>query len=158
MPLIDGKNDSYQSSVTTTYAKDQTTGGLFLTSGTNVRTIIPEMFPSALFIGESNYANNADNNVYIVPTGKKLIVTGLFIQISYQAASYARQANLTLDGAEMLRGYGSDVAGAYAMSVPLTALIVLNAGQEFRIVSDSLLIRAVGGFFGYLLDKDKINF
>jgi len=148
-------NDNYQSARDTQYAKDQTTGKLYLTSGTNQRTIIPEQFKTAVFVGGEMDANNSRNTVYTVPAGKVLLLLGVTLQLSFQAASYGNQGQMYIAGIETLSGVGSDVAGAYAMSQNLNSILVLNEGELIEVATANVKIKATGCFFGYLIDKSE---
>lgn len=148
-------NDNYQGSISTQYARDQTTGQLFLKSGTNTRCIVPEMFKTAVFVGDSNWAENTTNTVYTVPDGKVLLLLGVTLQISSKAATYGNAATMDIDGVEVLRGFGNnDASGiAYAITQNLTSFIVLMEKKKIEVTTQTANMKATGGFFGYLIDR-----
>lgn len=149
--------DTYQSSQDTNYARDQTTGDLFLKSGINNRCIIPEQFKDATFILQDNTAINADNRVYIVPAGKVFLLLGANLQISTDAAALGNAAYLKIGSAAILRGYGNgDASGcAYGMSQNFASILVIDEATDIRVSTSDPNVRATGCVFGYEIPKSS---
>lgn len=116
------------------------------------------MFPNAVFISANNYANNDDIRVYLVPDGKKLIITGLTLQLSYKASTFGNAAYLKIGTDVVMIAYGADVAGAYVEALNLNALMVVDEKQDIRILNSSVNLRSTAILFGYLVSKSDINF
>jgi len=134
---------------------DPNTGLPLIKSGINVRTILPEQFKTATFIAKTNSANNGSSTIYTIPDGKVLLLTSICLQVSFQAASLGNGGQLTLDGNTLLRGYGSDVSGAYAMNQSLPTLIVCSSSSVFAVDNSSAKVRHTGSIFGYLIDASE---
>ena len=154
-----GKDDIYQSSQTTSYSRDQTTGNILNTSGQTVRTVIEEMFAGKYSrIITSNYSNNdAYQTIYTVPAGKVCLLTGLTAQLSCKALSFAKLANLRVAGNDLMTFFGCDSAIAYAVSFPLNALIVLTAGELVEIHGSTNFMTAMCGIIGYEMPISAIK-
>lgn len=151
------KSDVYQGSQNTQYARDQTTGDVFLKSGINQRCIVPEQFKTAVLKVVDNTAINDENNVYTVPQGKVMLVLGMSLQISTQAATFGNAGRLKINGDGILRGYGSaDTVGvAYALSQNLSSFLVLVYGDTVTVSSQDTDLRATGSIFGYEIDESE---
>lgn len=151
-------NDLYQSSQSTTYVRDQTTGELKLISGMNVRTIIPEMFPgkASLIIGSDYNSGGGASTLYTVPTGKIMLLTGLSMQITYKASSFGNAGNLRVAGSDLMTLFGNDVAGTCALNFPLNAIIVLTENQTITISGSTGKVTAMAGYMGYELPASSI--
>ena len=158
-PILDSKSDIYQNSVQTQYARDQTTGNLFLTSGTNTRCIIPEQFKSAKLIGASASAINTQTTIYTVPAGK------IFILSSAQVSSTWHDAivNLITFGnlryhtggvpTTIIRTFGVwGLSGTTTISLNPSSILVFTAGYIFEVASNSAQLNCGGCLLGYEID------
>lgn len=156
VPIL-SKEDVYQSSQDTNYARDQTTGQIFLKSGINQRCIVPEQFKTATMKVVDNTAVNAENNVYVVPQGKVMLVLGMTLQVSTQAATFGNAGRLKINGNGILRGYGSAEATgcAYGMTQNLSSFLVLVYGDSVTVSSADADLRATGSIFGYEIDESE---
>jgi hypothetical protein len=156
---IKSASDTYQTSVSTNYQKDQTTGELFKTSGNNVRTIIPEQFKSAKLIARNNYASNGYNTIYTIPAGKVFILTS--------AAFWQNAAALTTGNSGQLRVVlGATTyplveirgtAAASNISFPLTysALMVFQENFKFEVGNATANLTTGASVLGYEIDSSE---
>ena len=157
------KNDIYQSSQSTQYKKDQTTGELFPTSGQNVKTIIPEMFKSAEFMIIDNSATSGTNHdIYAVGAGKIFILIGASLSTAWEAAhaigdtGYLR---ITINGGVsydiMIRasGHGGAVGSSNFMFNP-NVLMVFDETYTFNVRAITNCY-ATATIMGYLIDKSE---
>jgi hypothetical protein len=164
-----GKNDNYQTSSTTTYSKDQTTGELFKTSGTNVRTIIPEMFNATLAVGGNTIiAHNTTQTVYTVPAGYTLIISSLCLSASvvngggvgigrvYLYLNGNIALNLIMDTNNAI-GTLNPMPNQ-SVSITPTALLILRSNQNIQVSTDNLNTMGVASFTGYIIKNSDILF
>lgn len=154
-PIL-SKNDFYQNSQNTNYQRDQTTGELFLKSGSNVRTIITEQFKTATWVNYESSVTNTNAIVYTIPEGKILVLISIGTQVSFKAATFGESgAIFHSTGGNLIELYGNDTAGTSALSQVFPIPLVLDSLTFFRFISTATTIRATCFFFGYLIDKSE---
>ncbi len=152
---VTSQNDIYQASQTTNYQRDQTTGALFLKSGSNVRTIIQEQFKTATVQYNEGTTVAGSTSLYTVPAGKVFLLTSLALQISHDAGTLAVDGWLRLGGVAVLKGYGAAVAGSYITSISFPVLIIIAAGTTIAVQTSAATVRATGSFFGYEINVSE---
>lgn len=156
---IKSAGDVYQGSVSTNYQKDQTTGELFKTSGMNVRTIIPEMYKTATIAGDFGDASASTDVFYTVPAGKVFIVLQIAATSSCEASSYGNNTHLYVTyknvDFHLSGGYGSTAGGIFAHSINTSSLMVLNAGDSFKLLTSNAKTKIWASVIGYLIDKSE---
>ena len=156
---IKSQNDTYQTSVSTSYAKDQTTGELFKTSGNNVRTIIPEQFKTAKLATQDDYASNTYNDVYEVPQGKVFVLTSAYFWQNANAGTTGNAGAFRVDinGTKYNLTYMRGTAAASNISFPLTysALMVFDEGDTFEVGNATANLTTGAGVVGYEIDKSE---
>ena len=155
-PVLSTK-DVYQGSQNTNYARDQTTGQIFLKSGVNQRCVLPEQFKTAVFVLKDNTANNTSNTVYTVPTGRVFFLLGANLNYASDAAAFGNAAYLKIGSDGLLRGYGNnDAAGvSYGMSQNFASILVFPAGTVFSVSTSDVNVRATGCVFGYEINESE---
>jgi len=162
-PIGVALKDNYQGSVSTNYQRDQVTGELFKTSGSNVRTIIPEQFKTAKFINEDDSATNSDNDVYIVPAGKIFVMTFAFLNVccTNAVASLGSTGRLRYrigGGAyKALLRFMAPVGVSFSNNQGLTpsAYMVFDELTEFNVSSSNAAVAATSTVMGYEIDKSE---
>jgi len=154
-PVLSTK-DVYQTSQDTNYQRDQTTGALFLKSGSNVRTILTEQFKSGVFeYNDGTVVGGGSTVLRTVPAGKVLLLMSVSLQISHKAATFGLSGWIRFGGVALLTGYGTDDAGAYGMAKTFTSFIAVPAGSTIAVQADNNLIRATGSYTGFLIDSSE---
>lgn len=156
-------NDTYQTSVSTNYQKDQTTGQLFKTSGDNVKTIIPEMYKSAVLVyGGTAIKNNTSAKAYTVPAGKVFILCWAQMSACWtNAAAYNDVAEFYADGGgtsltTFFRVQPSPaVAGQETNTSTPTITMVYPEDCYFEVNSSDVTMYASGRVVGYEIDKSE---
>lgn len=154
-------NDNYQSSVSTNYSRDQTTGQLFLTSGSNVRTIIPEMFKNAVLVMERDSEDGGTQNIYTVPAGYNFIMSVVSLSINWSSALVGTNnyGDVLINNNPLIRLYGCQaIHGALATNLTPSNQLVFRAGDVFEILSSSANLRAFGSIIGYIIPQSDCNF
>ena len=160
---IKSQNDTYQTSVSTAYSKDQTTGELFKTSGTNVKTIIPEMYKSAVLkYGGTAIKNNASAKAYTVPAGKVFILCWAQMSSCWtNAAAYNDVAEFYADGGGaaltvFFRVQPSPgVAGQETNTTTPSITMVYPEGCYFEVNSSDTTMYCSGRVCGYEIDASE---
>jgi len=158
---VKSANDLYQSSVATNYQRDQVTGELYKTSGSNVRTIIPEQFRSAILRFAEGSANNSFTKIYTVPAGKVFILASGSLSFgSKPAASFSSNArfNISKDGgatySTICRLVSADaVASCGNQVINPNALMVLDESWEIYVSTNSSNVQAYAQVQGYEINK-----
>lgn len=114
-------------------------------------TSVKREYPSAVLIVESNYAINATNTIYTVPTGYKLWLTNAYLSISFNSGTLNNAGSLKYGGDYLLRVSGNDwIAGTADISSNYE-LLEFPSGSVFEVVSGTTNLRANGGLSGWLL-------
>ena len=131
------------------------------TIGTNTKTFIPSIYTTAqLKVGSSN-GQGSYNTIYTVPSGKVFICLSICSALSFQASSMGNAGGLRYYNAstnttkEITRGYGCDVAGTYALPLPLSNLFVLLSGDYIEVGSSSTRVLAIGNVIGYEVSQEE---
>lgn len=165
-PLDVGLKDNYQGSVQTQYARDQTTGNLFLTSGTNTRTILTEQFKTSTFINEDDSATNSDNDIYIVPAGKVFIMTFAFLNVCCTNAvaslgSTGRLRYSTNGGGsyKALLRFMAPVGVSFSNNACLTpaAFMIFPENCIFNVSSSNNAVAATATVMGYEISSSEYH-
>lgn len=158
-PIGTAINDKYQTSVSTNYVRDQITGELFKTSGLNVRTIIPEMFRSAKFVGDFGDASASSDVFYTVPAGKVFIVLQVAATSSCEANSFGNNTHLyvTYNGTDfhLSGGYGTTAGGIFAHSINTASILVCDEGDSFKVSTSNAKVKIWASVCGYEIDKSE---
>lgn len=152
---IDVKKDIYQPIQKVNYVRDSTTGELFLKSGINQRSVIPEQFKTATFITGTNSVSNSTATIYQVPFGKIFFLISITNQISYNANTYGNSAFLKINSSVIMRGYGAATAGAYVLGQNLNAIIILVGGDTITATTQSTDVTSTATIFGYLIEGSE---
>jgi hypothetical protein len=156
------ENDLYQSSVSTNYYKDQTTGKLFLSSGTNTRTIIPEQFKTAKLIGASASASNTTTSIYTIPAGKVFILTSAQVCTNWNnaIALLTNFGNLRYQNGgvpvSIIRTFACPAqAGSVSSNLNPSSILVFDENFTFEVSSNSANMNCGGCILGYEIDKSE---
>lgn len=161
---VKSANDLYQSSVSTNYQRDQVTGELYKTSGSNVRTIIPEQFTSAKFICEDDSATNSDNDIYTVPAGKVFFLATANLDESNSSAlaglgstarlRYSTNGGVSYKSLIRINGVPGSNFGK-CLSIYPSALMVFDENTIFNVSSPNANLAAMGCVMGYEINKSE---
>ena len=152
---VKSASDLYQTSQNTNYARDQTTGELFLKSGANVRTLLTEQFKTAFFEQDDGTAVDTLTTILTVPAGKTFLLIGASLQIStLNANTFNVKGRLRIGSRSILIGYGSEIPGnGYSISQNLNTIVPIAENTVIRVDSDSPNLRATASIFGYLINN-----
>ena len=120
------------------------------------------MYKTAVFTSQYETTANADENIYVVPSGKVFLLTGFSVNVTYKAGTFADLGEFYIEAPTgwyniMFESYGNDTAGTTSISQNINPIIPCIAGTSFDNYSGSANVKISTAIWGYSIDACEYN-